>query len=116
MGFRTLPYGNLDLDIRPRRNRVFLGGRHLRGRRLLINTRPSSHRISRRCYSGWQMIPVHIKRLTSIVGMCEIVCHQRAWGLQLAFRKESDEVGIIERYIERSGALGIELCQRTPHP
>jgi hypothetical protein len=30
--------------------------------------------------SRWEiMMPVHNKRLTSILGMCQIVCHQRAF-------------------------------------
>jgi hypothetical protein len=46
------------------------------GRQLLT---PDLHRIES-ASSRWEMMLVHNKRLTSIVGMRGIVCHQRAWG------------------------------------
>ena len=58
------------LDIRPHGNRILLRGRRHRARRLLP---PDLHRIES-ASSGWEMMPVHNKKLTSI---CEIVCHRR---------------------------------------
>jgi hypothetical protein len=74
LGRRTPRQGDIDLDIRPHRNRILLRGRHLGGRRLLT---PDLHRIES-ASSRWEMMSLHNKRLTSIVWMCEIVCHQHA--------------------------------------
>jgi hypothetical protein len=74
-GWRPLPPRNLDLDIQPHRNQILSGARRQGARRLLP---PHLYRIES-ASSRWEIMPVHNKRLTSIVGMCEIVCHQRAF-------------------------------------
>ena len=75
-----------DLDIRPNRNRILIGGRHLGGRRLLT---PDLRRIES-ASNRWEMIPVHNKRLTSIVKMCMIACHQRAFGIPIYWCRRKD--------------------------
>jgi hypothetical protein len=49
------------------------------------------------------MMPVRNKRLTSIVGMCEIVCHQRAFEIPIYWsqraresRKRGQAVAVLE--------------------
>jgi hypothetical protein len=44
----------------------------------MVNARPNVHRIGSTS-SRWEMLP-H----TSIVGMCKVVCHQRAFAIPMA--------------------------------
>src|SRR6266566_797588 len=52
LGSRTKPHRNLDLDIRPHRNQIFLGGRRQGARRLLT---PDLHRIES-ANSHWEVM------------------------------------------------------------
>jgi hypothetical protein len=73
--------GYVDLDIWGQHgDQILSGGRHQGVRRLLP---PDLHRIES-AISRWEMMPVHNKRLTSIVGMCEIVCHRRAFEVPMS--------------------------------
>jgi hypothetical protein len=68
-----------ELDIRPHRNQKLLGGPHQGARRL---SPPDLHRIE--SASGRrEIVQVHNKRLTLIVGMYEIVCHRRAFEIPI---------------------------------
>jgi hypothetical protein len=75
-GGRTSSQCHLDLDIRTTW-KSNIARRTLSGSTSIVTTRPTVHRIES-ASSPWEMMPVH-KRLTSIIGMCEIVCHQRAF-------------------------------------
>lgn len=72
------------LDIRPHGNQISLRGHHQRARQLLP---PDLHRIkSESASSRWAMMGlmlVHNRRLTSIVGICKIVCHRRAFEIRM---------------------------------
>ena len=87
MGCRNLPHRNLDFDILAHGNQIFLGGRRLGGHRLLT---PDLHR-TESASSHYEMIPVHKKRLTLIMGMCEIFCHQRAFEIPIYWGQRARE-------------------------
>ncbi len=53
IGSRTMPQRYRDLDIRPHRNQILLGGHHLRGRLLLT---PDLNRIES-ANSHWEVMP-----------------------------------------------------------
>jgi len=92
LGCRTSPQGSLDLDIcsRPHRNQILLGGRYQRAHRLLPPDLHASCRISQQSLGDDAR---HDKRLTSIVGTCMIVCHQRASPIPIYYDQWPTEAG-----------------------
>ena len=58
------------------------------GRSSIVNTRPTSHRISQQALGDDASAQ---QGLTSIVGMCEIVCHPRAFEIPIYWDQRSWE-------------------------